>query len=31
MPLAIRDNGKLQAVLFFNHANAQTRKGETTV
>jgi hypothetical protein len=31
MPLAIRDNGKLQAVHFFNHANAQTRKGEPTV
>ena len=31
MPLAIRDNGKLQAVHFFNHANAKTRKGEATV
>ena len=31
MPLAIRDNGKLQAVHFFNHANAQGRKGEATV
>jgi hypothetical protein len=30
MPLAIRDNGKLQTVHFFNHANAQTRKGEAT-
>ena len=30
MPLAIRGNGKLQAVHFFNHANAQTRKGEAT-
>ena len=30
MPLAIRDNGKLQAVHFFNHANAQARKGEAT-
>jgi hypothetical protein len=27
MPLAMRDNGKLQAVHYFNHANAETRKG----
>jgi hypothetical protein len=30
MPLAIRDNGKLQAVHFFNHANAEARKGQFT-
>ena len=31
MPLAIRDNGKLQAVHFFNYSITETTKGEATV
>lgn len=31
MPLAIRDNGKLQAVHFFNYANAEARKEGSAV
>lgn len=30
MPLAIRDNGKLQAVHFFNYSITETTKGEAT-